>query len=175
MRILGLDISSTCTGVSVINDGYLDFNALDTIEPSDKFSLGQKLLFFEKAVKKLLKKYRPDCVVFEDIFKGPNAKTFKLLAMFRGVAFKAIFEVLKFDPKSIMPTEARKLVGASGVKKEDGFAFVVKKYNLTNYKFEEHNDIADAIVLALARHIQYQHELANPPKQVKKRKKKSKR
>lgn len=173
MRILGLDISSTCTGVSVVNDGYLDINTLDTIVPSDKFSLGQKLVFFEKHIKKLLKKYNPDIVVIEDIFKGPNAKTFKTLAMFRGIIFKVVFEKMKIDPKSIMPTEARKLVGAKGVKKEDGFQFVINKYGLKEFVFEKHNDITDAVVLALAYYEQYKQSLLIPP-QPRSRKKRSK-
>ncbi len=148
-KILGLDVSSSCTGYCIVEDGYLDVNSLGTIEPDGKLSIGQKLLYFEKSIKKLIKKYSPDFIIIEDIFKGPNAKTFKLLAMFRGVAFKTVQEKIKKDPISVMPTEARKLIGA-GVTKEDAFAFIVKKYKFYSFKFETHNDIADSIVLALA-------------------------
>ena len=109
-------------------------------------------------------------VVVEDIFKGPNAKTFKTLAMFRGIAFKTVFEKLQKEPRSIMPTEARKLVGAGGVKKEDGFAFATQKYNLKDYKFETHNDITDSIVLALAGYEIYKAELNNPVLPTKRKK-----
>jgi hypothetical protein len=49
-----------------------------------------------------------------------------------------------------MPSEARKIVGVDGITKEDGFDFVVNKYNLVKYDFLTHNDISDSIILALA-------------------------
>ena len=149
-KILGLDVSSSCTGYCIVCDGYLDLNSLGTIEPPSDLTVGEKLVYFEKAVKKLIKKFQPDDVMIEDIFKGPNAKTFKLLAMFRGVAFKTIQEKLKKDPESVMPTEARSRVGVIGGKKENAFAWVIEKYNFKDFTFNKHNDICDGIILALS-------------------------
>ena len=158
MKILAIDVSSACSGYCILEDGYLDIGSVNTIVPrglkqKDKLTLGQKLLFFENSVKAIIKKYKPNLIVVEDIFKGPNAKTFKTLAAFRGVAFKICQQLTKKDPISLMPTEARKLINIKGKKKEDAFEFVVKKYKLKHYVFEKDNDKTDAIVLALAAEI----------------------
>jgi len=149
MKVLGLDASSVRTGCCIVEDGYLDFKSLDTIDPPPKLLMGKKLLFFEKAIKKLLKKHRPDAVVIENIFRGPNIITFKTLSMFRGVAYKCVQEVLNLEPESIMPTEARKAVGC-GPKKEDAFEWITKKYDFRDFTFNKHNDICDSIILALS-------------------------
>lgn len=151
-KILGLDVSSKSTGHCIINNGRLIKSTLGSIVPDKKSSLGGKLQYFERELIKLLQKHNPDHVIIEDIFRGPNIITFKTLAMFRGVCFKTVYDELGKDPFCVMPTEARKLVGAKGVKKEDGFDFVIKKYALPGYEFDTHNDITDAMALALAAH-----------------------
>jgi Holliday junction resolvasome RuvABC endonuclease subunit len=149
-KVLGLDVSSSCTGYCIVEDGYLLKNTINTIIPNEKSSLGQKLVFFEKVLRKIISKYNPDHIIIEDIFKGPNAKTFKTLAMFRGVAFKVVFEKIKKDPICVMPTEARKMVGVNGITKEDAFEYIINRYNFTDYIFDKDNDKTDAIVLALS-------------------------
>lgn len=152
MKILALDISSTSTGHAVFNNGRLTRSSLGTVRPTQKM-MGHKLIFFAKEIKALIDKHQPDVVVIEDIFRGPNIKTFKTLAMFRGVAFYIINGALGQDPVSIMPTEARRVAGVGGNKKEDGFKFAKKKYSLAKYNFDDHNDITDAVVLGLAYHV----------------------
>jgi crossover junction endodeoxyribonuclease RuvC len=149
-KVLGLDVSSASTGYAVVSDGYLDFDSLGTIQPPTKLMMGEKLMYFEKALKRLLKKHRPDVVVVEEVFRGPNAKTFRVLAMFKGVAYLTIRQAMHYDPIAIMPTEARKAVGVSGSKKEDAFAWVVERFGFVDYTFAKHNDICDGIVLALS-------------------------
>ena len=149
-KILGLDISSASTGHCIINNGRLVKSTVGTINPDSKKTYGERLQYFSEAIVKLLQKYKPDKVVIEDIFRGPNIKTFKTLAMFRGVCFFTIFNEIGINPISIMPTEARKMAGVDGITKDDGFNFVIKKYSFTKYEFDTHNDITDAIVLGLA-------------------------
>jgi Holliday junction resolvasome RuvABC endonuclease subunit len=152
VKILGLDISSVSTGHCIINNGRLLRSTLGTINPNAKSLMGEKLLYFETRVRELIQEHKPDLVVIEDIFKGPNVNTFKTLAMFRGICFKVVFEEMQSTPISIMPTEARKIIGASGVTKQDGFDFITKKYSFTNYDFNKHSDIVDSIALALSYH-----------------------
>jgi Holliday junction resolvasome RuvABC endonuclease subunit len=149
-KILALDISSVSTGHCIVHNGRLVKSTLGTISNDPKICLGKKLVRFEEEITKLINKHKPDCIVIEDIFRGPNIKTFKTLAMFRGVCFKVSFSILEKEPISIMPSEARKIVGVDGITKEDGFDFVVNKYNLVKYDFLTHNDISDSIILALA-------------------------
>jgi Holliday junction resolvasome RuvABC endonuclease subunit len=151
-KILGLDISSVSTGHCIINNGRLTKSTLGIITNDSKLSTGAKLCHFEREVRKLITNYKPDHVVIEDIFRGPNIKTFKALAMFRGVCFKVVFEMIGKEPISIMPSEARKLVGVEGITKEDGFAYVIDRYSFPDYTFDTHNDITDSIILALAYH-----------------------
>ena len=173
VKILGLDISSTSTGYCVFNNGRLVKSSLDVIKPEGK-THGEKLCSFAKEVTKLLHKHKPDKVVIEDIFRGPNVNTFKVLAMFRGVCYYILFKELGIIPICIMPTSARKLVKAKGVTKEDGFEFAIKKYNL-KYSFDEHNDITDAIVLGLACHEMDKQGIKESDLRKKKRRKRKKK
>jgi len=178
-KILGLDVSSANTGHCIINNGRLIKSTLGSIIPEKKNSLGGKLQYFERELIKLLQKHNPDYVIIEDIFRGPNIITFKTLAMFRGVCFKAVYDKLGKDPICIMPTAARKLVGTDGVTKENGFDFVIEKYALPGYEFDTHNDITDSIVLALAGHTMQklglsEKDLKSKKKKRKKRKKRKK-
>jgi len=149
-KILGLDVSSVSTGYCVFNNGRILKSSLGTINPDSKKTYGERLQFFVDELTLLLQKHKPDKVAMEDIFRGPNIDTFKTLAMFRGVAFYTVFKELGINPISIMPTAARKLVNADGVTKEDGFDLATKKYKLSDYDFDTHNDITDAIILGLA-------------------------
>jgi len=150
-KILGLDISISSTGYCIINNGKLLRKSCGLIQPNPKETYGHRLLFLENNIKDVIKKNKPDEVIIEDIFKGRNAKTFKILSMARGVAIKAIYQETGKDPISIMASETRKLIGIKNTK-EDAFNFIVKKYKLNDYEFDTHNDITDAMALALAAH-----------------------
>lgn len=150
-KILAFDISSRKTGTAVINKGRLLKSSFGVIEPNPKHNYGEKLTYFRDEIIKLIDKYNPDHVVIEDIFKGRNFKTFKTLAMFRGVAIQAIFYKTGKDPASLMPTDARATIGIPTTK-EEAFQALVEKYKLVDFDYEEDNDIADAIGLGLAMH-----------------------
>lgn len=151
MKILAFDISSVHTGVSICQDGYLDITSVGTIDPPAKLSMGEKLVYFEKAIKRLIKQHVPDEIIVEDIFIGRNAKSFKVLAMFRGVALKVIYEKTNRDAYSLMPTEARRIMGIR-CKKEEAFEDATKLFGLINWNFDKTNDMVDSMVLAMALH-----------------------
>lgn len=151
-KILGLDISSQRTGVAVINRGRLLKSSFELIEPNPRKSYGERLSFFKNELKRVIAKHQPEHIVIEDIFKGRNLKTFKILAMFRGVAIQTIYEETNQNPVSLMPTDARATLDI-GVGKEDAFCAIVEKYKLDEFNFDDHNDIVDAIGLATAVHI----------------------
>jgi len=178
-KILGLDISSASTGYCVFNNGRLSKSSLGTINPNSKLSYGERLKYFADELILLLQKHNPDKVIIEDIFRGPNIITFKVLAMFRGVCFYTVFSTIGINPISIMPTAARKLANVGGITKEDGFKFVKKRYRFQKYKFDTHNDICDAIVLGLACHEMEKQGLSEkdlkPKKKRRKKRKKSKK
>jgi Holliday junction resolvasome RuvABC endonuclease subunit len=172
MKVLGLDISSSCSGFCICEDGYLLKETIDVIKPPEKIALGEKLVFIEKALTEIINQYKPDEIIMEDIFKGPNMRTFKTLAMCRGVVFKVVWALTGKEPLTIMPTEARKALGMKGVKKEDAYAWVIKKYKFKGYTFDKDNDRTDSVVLALS----YFEIVKNPIKpKIKKRRKSKKR
>lgn len=173
MKILAFDVSSMSTGYSVINNGRLLKGSLGMIQPNPRRQYGERLQVFESELKKIIQKHNPDIIVVEDIFKGRNIKTFRSLAMFRGVAIKAIYDETMKDPVIIMASEARSLVGSEN-KKEKAFEFITSKFKL-DLDFDTQNDIADSIVLALAGHIMDKKGIDAKSIQNTRRKKKRKR
>jgi Holliday junction resolvasome RuvABC endonuclease subunit len=93
---------------------------------------------------------KPTHIVIEDVFRGRNVATMKLLARFSGVAIELSRRLLRKDPLVVMATEVRSLLGC-GRKKEEAFKFVCKKYNL-DWSFNKMNDVTDALCLALYAH-----------------------
>lgn len=163
--VLALDISSTSTGICVFRDGKIIYN--EALRLKQK-SHAERLLVFEVAVKAICGQYKPDSIAIEDCWQGSNRKTFKILALYHGVAYKICYETLKKDPFVIMPSEVRKLIGAKAgvnllpsrkVKRARGdnsdskkltFDYIVSLFGLQSYTFENHNDQTDAIAVALA-------------------------
>lgn len=147
-KILGLDLSSLSTGVAVVNNGRILKKSFELIQPNGKWSYGERLKYFESEIKRLIQKHKPDHIIIEDVFKGRNAKTFKILCMFRGVAIKAIFDETGKDPINALAAQARSILDIPNTK-EDAFEIINNKYKL-NLNFKKENDIVDAVVLALA-------------------------
>lgn len=174
MKILGLDVSITSTGYCVFNNGKLLKKSCGMIKPNPKKTYGERLLFLELEIKKIISKYKPDEVIIEDIYKGRNAKTFKILSMTRGIAIKTIFEELGKDPIIVMASTARALIGIKN-KKEIAYEFIVKKYKLKDYEFDTHNDQTDAILLALTAYTMKKQGIDAKPIQNFRRKKRRRR
>jgi Holliday junction resolvasome RuvABC endonuclease subunit len=173
MKILGLDISSVSTGYCIISGGRLVKSTCGNIKTNSRKSYGERLNDFESQLIDVIKKYKPDEIIIEDIFKGRSMLTFKSLAMFRGVGINTIYRETGKNPISVMASEARSLVGIKN-KKEDAFEFIVNKYNL-DYDFEEHNDITDSITLALCAHIMKKQGIDEKSLRNSRRKKRRKR
>lgn len=173
MRILSFDISSVKTGYCLFNKGRLIKSSLGLITTKSKDCLGKRLADFRKEMICVIRKYKPNIIVCEEIFKGRNINTFKILACFRGVAIQTIYEEIGKDPVSIMAAEARSTIGI-GKSKEEAFDAVIDKYSL-ELDFEQDNDLADAIVLGLATHTLLKQGTDERSLQRTRRKKRSKR
>lgn len=157
--ILSLDISSVSTGWSVYEDGNLLGSGVIKLKSKQH---GEKLLQLENEISNLVAQFKPTIFSFEDIWKGPSIKTYKILALYHGIAYKASFIHFKQDPIVLMPSNLRKVLAAktslvlTGKKeqdKKDVFVFMQKRYNLINFEFEKHNDITDAMAVGLATHL----------------------
>lgn len=149
MRILALDVSSKSSGFALIVDGKIIPDGYGCICPDKKDCLGARLVFFQNEINRLIDLYSPDDIIIEDIFKGFSVIAFKVLAQFRGVAIKTIFEKTGRDPHCILAIEARSILKIR-MKKEDAFKDATKKFKIKGFDFERDNDIVDAICLGMA-------------------------
>lgn len=172
-KIMGLDVSSISTGYCIFNKGKLIKSSCGIIKTNPRKSYGNRLQSFEIDVKELIQKHKPDIIIVEDIYKGRNIKTFKSLAMFRGVVIKAIYDEINKDPISLSASVVRSFLKIKN-KKEIAFDFIVSKYKL-DYNFKDHNDIVDSIVLGLAVHEMMKQGLDEKSIQDLGRRKKSRR
>ncbi len=93
MKILALDISTTCTGWAVLNTKTEKFIATGKIVTPSYYAgltkndllMGQALFWFCKKIKKLITEYKPTYVCAEDINIG-YASTMKSMSQFHAVA-----------------------------------------------------------------------------------------
>jgi Holliday junction resolvasome RuvABC endonuclease subunit len=106
--VIALDISSRSTGVAIFNstDGSPSFE-IELIVISDKLTMGARLQTFEKELKRVLKANTPVSIIIEEVYRGPNIKTFKTLSYFHGMALKVIWDVMKYAPDYISVSECR--------------------------------------------------------------------
>lgn len=161
--ILSLDISSVSTGWSVWNTEDISkpvgYGVLKLKSKTKQH--GEKLLQLESEIAALVATHSPDIFSFEDIWKGPSIKTYKILALYHGIAHKASFVHFKTAPLVLMPSHLRRhltertgliLTGKKEQDKKDVFDFMKAEYSLVDFKFETHNDITDALAVGLATH-----------------------
>ena len=148
--VIALDISSVSTGYAVFSknaNAIVEFGLIST-KSSD--CMGERLQSFEKSITSLLKKYPPEAVVVEEIFKGPNIKTFKTLSFFHGVAVKCVYSLTKKSPYMGMVSSIRKKMHAFFGKKMTGkeqvFSAFISLFGL-DWTFNKYNDITDAFAL----------------------------
>jgi Holliday junction resolvasome RuvABC endonuclease subunit len=109
--ILGLDISTSITGVTVINEnGKIVLNeAIDTRKYKDFFEKAQVV---ESYIKKL--KYKPKAIYIEQSLQSfrsgfSSAKTLSSLSRFNGIVSWLLYSRFSIKPEYIAATSARKL------------------------------------------------------------------
>lgn len=89
MRILAFDQASRTSGYAVFDDDKLVDYGKFTFEDTD---FGMRLLRIRERVDKLIEKYQPNKVYFEDIQLQDNVETFKKLAEVFGVIDELLTE-----------------------------------------------------------------------------------
>ncbi len=151
--ILALDVSSSSTGYAVLKGGRWRKSASSygTIKVPASLELAERLEKFRDEVEEVILRTKPDLVVIEDIFFLRSISTVKLLARFSGVALEVSRRMTKQEPCLVLSSTVRSKLEC-GKSKEEAFKYICDKYKLTDWKFKEHNDIADALCLALYAH-----------------------
>ena len=153
MRSLGLDLSSTSTGWSIVTDGpsLVDYGA---IQFDKKTAHKDRLVILGSLIEQIIETHLPlDWVVIEDTFMAKNVKTTKLLNKFSGVAIASVrlalldsAQIAIAYPSSIRSALFPKVKGQKAkTEKEEVVKYMIKKYSLPE---DVVNDIPDAIALA---------------------------
>lgn len=170
MKILGLDVSTSVVGVSVVDEEK-------NIHHQEAIILNKsnqpKLTKYEKATRiknvltKVKEKHMIDFVFIEDSlanFQGKqNLKVIKMLADFNGMVSWLCYEMFEVEPIHLHPSNARKNAGF----KKDSESKLNVKEQVVNFLLDNHSqfvvectrngnirehyfDIADSIVVGLA-------------------------
>lgn len=154
---LSLDISSVRTGFAIFKNNKVFKYGDISLSHIDKHS--ERLFVFEKELMALFENYKPEIVIAEDIYKGQNAKTHKILSLYHGIVYKLCFQFLKDDPIVLYTGEIRSPISEKfnvklkqpGIKdKVLTFNFIKSHFGYDTFNYDDHNDTADAIAIGLA-------------------------
>lgn len=160
--ILGLDISTSCTGITVIDKNGVVL--LNTYWKFKQVSMFRKLEFVREEIKKLKKKYSIEKVCIEESLQSfrsgfSSAKTLSTLSKFNGTVSWLIYEILGIEPAYVSAATARKRCGIK-IEKGKRAKECVMQHMLENEtwfqveykktgKIKEHcYDMADSYVIA---------------------------
>ena len=122
-HIIGLDLSTSIIGYSIVNEDrqLLNFGRI-------KLSKENKLAFAYNSLKEILQKNPVDKAIIEDIFLGLNPSTFKELAKLRGIT-ELLLDVHQIKHSAIMPSKARnKVFGNGKLKKEECYTILKQRF-----------------------------------------------
>ena len=146
MKVLGLDISQTSTGVAVLTDGPLVVYH-NNLHFDKKKPLSHNLMMFSDFIKSIIETQGPfDFIVIEDVFFGKNIKTLKLLARYNGAAILTC-RLHSSGSKLylLMPSTIRSAIfPGTKVDKEYVYKYICSIHKLANVS----NDVTDAIAAA---------------------------
>ncbi len=166
--ILGLDISTSITGATVIDeDGTIQFcEAWDTRNKNKFPTLYHKADFVKNNLKELDKRFDIGYIYIEQSLQSfrsgfSSAKTLSTLSRFNGIVSWSCWNIFETEPQMLAATSARKSVGVP-IKRGDNAkqkvlqflldnepAFVILYTKYGNPKPEEY-DRADSIIIAKA-------------------------
>ena len=164
--ILGLDISTSITGYTIVDNGKIILNgAWDTRKYKNFFD---KVVHVKDGLDKIRKEYgtRITAVYIEQSLQSfrsgfSSAKTLSTLSRFNGIVSWLVFDQYKIQPEYIAATSARKLCGikvSRGQKAKqvvlnfllDNEPSFVIEYTRNGNPKPESYDKADSIVIARA-------------------------
>ena len=168
---MGLDISSTTIGLSLIESNNCKFSLkkYDYYKPDKKCHLFESLLNTKKHIIETLNDWKPDVVVIEEIaehFSISTSKTIVKLATYNRMVGLTVFENSNILPVMVNVNTARSIIKPKSHKgrlmKEDvpevvaaimkcEFPWVLKKTGKkAGEPADESYDIADSIAVALS-------------------------
>ena len=164
--ILGLDVSTSITGYTIVDNGKIILNgAWDTRKYKDFF---KKVVHVKDGLEIIRKEYgtRITAVYIEQSLQSfrsgfSSAKTLSTLSRFNGIVSWLVFDQYKITPEYLAATSARKLCGIKVPRGQKAKAVVLKflvdnepafvlEYTRNGNPKPECYDKADSIVIAKA-------------------------
>lgn len=152
--LIALDESTTCTGYAVFDDGELIEHGIFSFKNKDVL---ERVSLIMEEIEKLIKTYKPDNMVIEDVQITMNAATAKSLL---GLQF--MIEVYahrnNISCETYRTTKWRKILGLSNsrsldrkAKKQETIDYVKDKYGIDVLKDDESDAIAIGTAYLLER------------------------
>lgn len=160
MRYMGIDASSTCTGMAIFEDSNLIYYGVS--KPPKDLSWRERIAVEGKEIEAIMKKYRPDRIYMEDVpLFGKQMQTLVLLGAVQGYIL-SIATHYRIPIHFLLPSQWRSDMGLfDGTKmgtkkdamKEKAVATANEKFGL-NLKWIKpksklnDDDIAESILIA---------------------------
>ena len=149
MKVIGLDLSTKCSGYSVFNNNKLiAHGVIDLSKNKDMEERSKQMMI---AVGKLIDKENPSCVVCEETWNKNNIETTKWLSFIIGAAMGKCCEN-KIQFEKVLPSQWRAHVGIQqGRKKRQELKQEAIEMVRNKYSFDPIEDEAEAILIGLSK------------------------
>lgn len=146
MNIIGIDPSSSKSGVSLIKNGKI--TEVSCWFRTKKLDHSQNLKLFGEFLDRFKGRRKIDVVAVEEMSVSRNVTTVRVVSYFEGLA---LLKAAEWNAKalSLKPSQARKKAFGSDIGKEKAYKQMKKQFKLLPYD-SGGNDMSDAMVLAKA-------------------------
>lgn len=154
MKVMGIDASTTCSGVAVIEDGNLVYH--DIIDMKKNKNADQRVMNMMGELGAMIQEHSPDALYIEDSWNKQNIETTKMLSNIIGAVMYVCRDITKCPFDKLIPSTWRSIVG---IKLDDGHGKKIKRDELKReavervkkiYKINCGDDEAEAICIAEA-------------------------
>lgn len=154
--ILSLDQASNLSGYSVYKDGKIISYGVLNLKDITKVKHGivaydEKVENVKQFLIRCIDFFKPDIVVFEDIQRQSNVKTFKDLAYLQGIIKNHLY-ISEIPYCILAPSVWRKELKIKGRKRED-VKRNAQEYVKNKFNIEATEDESDAICISVASEI----------------------
>ena len=168
-KLLGLDISTSITGVTIIEDGkIIETNYWDTRNKNRFPTIYAKAKLLKDKIEDIKSRHQIEHIYIEQSLHSfrsgfSSAQTLSTLSRFNGIVSWMCYEVFNIQPEMIAATSARKQAGV-GIKRGDNakekvLQFIIDKYPDVEIQYTKHGnpkpgilDMCDSIIIAIAGH-----------------------
>ena len=165
--VLGLDISTSITGATIIQDGkILESSFWDTRNKKHFSSIYPKARFVRDRLRNIKSNYSIDYIFIEQSLHSfrsgfSSAQTLSTLSRFNGIVSWLCSDIFDIEPQMIAASSARKRAGVQIKRgenaKEKVLQFVIDNHPNIEIQYTKHGnpkpgilDMCDSIIVALA-------------------------